>query len=72
MNESLSLLQQANNEIKSLRRQNELMSARLNMFDSIQLLLRTSLNYPNQGMSEDLCWKIDQHINDETIPKTEG
>lgn len=62
MKKENELLQEASNEIKSLRKQNELMGARLDMFDSMMLIFRTQPNYGSQGMSEDLVWKIDKHL----------
>lgn len=58
------LLKAASAEIKDLRRQNDLMKARLNMFDDMMLLIRTSPTYPSQGYSEDLAWAIDNHLHE--------
>jgi len=57
------LLQRAVTEINILRRQNELMSAKLEMFDKCVLLLHTSPNYPSQGMSPDLVWEIQKSLD---------
>lgn len=62
--EAAQLLKQANFEIRSLRRQNELMRARLDMFDSINAILHTTVARQNEGMSEDLCQKIDKFSDD--------
>lgn len=56
------MLQQAATEIKSLRRQNELMAARLEVFDKCMLLLHTPPAYPSQGMSPDLVWQIEKYV----------
>lgn len=47
MTNETELLKRASNEIKSLRSQNEIMSARLQMFDQMMLVFQT---YP-QGLS---------------------
>lgn len=59
----LVLLEHASNEIKHLRRQNELMSARLGMFDDMMRLLHSNLNYDNSGMmSPDWVYEIDKYL----------
>jgi len=62
MKEELQLLQQASNEIKHLRSKNELMKARLDMFDSVMSILHTEVAQKNQGMSPDLVFEIDKFI----------
>ena len=62
------LLQEAANEIKQLRRKNELMSARLDMFDSCMMMLKTAPFYPAYGGAEDLVYKIETHLQDTTKP----
>jgi hypothetical protein len=61
------LLQSAVSEIRRLRKANELMSARLTMFDDMILILKTEV--PRRGGSEtiDLCWEIENFI--EKIPQ---
>lgn len=61
------LLKESVNEITDLRRQNELMSARLQMFDSMMLMFNTAPNYGNRGMGEDLVWKINKHIESQSV-----
>jgi hypothetical protein len=57
------LLQQASSEIKALRRQNELMSARLEVFDSMMRLFHTSPNYGQGGMMHpDIVYEIDKYL----------
>jgi hypothetical protein len=58
MNTEQQLLTEATNEIKNLRKENELMKARLSMFDSIMMMLHTNPAYPGQGMSPDLVYTI--------------
>lgn len=69
MNEESQLLKSAIVEIKSLRSRNQLLTARVDMFDECMLLLRTNLNYQNQGMSEDLVWKMEKFIDSKSTPK---
>lgn len=57
------LLVEAVAEIKTLRRQNELMSARLNVFDSMMAVLHTSVERGSQCMSPDLVWKIERYLS---------
>lgn len=65
MNEQISLLKQAAEEITSLRRQNELMNTRLHMFDSMMRVFNVS---PGGGMScgmgEDIAWKINKYLEE--------
>ncbi len=63
MEEELKMLSEAANEIRSLRRQNELMSARLEVFDSMMTVLHTPIAVKSQGMSPDLVWKIEKFLN---------
>lgn len=54
------LLRAASGEIKSLRRANELMAARLEVFDSLMLMFNTSPNRSGGLMSPDLVYEIDK------------
>jgi hypothetical protein len=65
MEKENEMLQRAANEIKSLRSQNQLMSARLDMFDSIMAVLHTDVARKSQGMSPDLVWEIEKHLEKE-------
>lgn len=61
--ENLELLQRAQNEIKTLRSQNQLMAARLGVFDDMMMLLKTPAVYPPCGMmSPDVVYEIDKAI----------
>lgn len=62
MEKEQELLQQAANEIKNLRSQNQLMSARLEMFDSLMAVLHTDVARKQQGMSPDLVWEIEKFL----------
>lgn len=60
------LLQQAAQEIRNLRNQNQLMSARLDTFDSMMRLFHTSPNWGNGGaMSPDIVWEIESLLKDQ-------
>lgn len=63
------LLQRAATEIQSLRRQNEIINARLSTFDSIMQVLHAQLPSQNMGMSEDLVWEINKHLESESLTK---
>lgn len=68
MEQEIRLLKDASNEIKSLRSQNNLMAARLDMFDKCVLLLTANIQGRNQGMSPDLVWDIDNFVSEkETV-----
>lgn len=70
MTQERQMLQEAANEIKSLRRQNELMAARLEVFDKCMLLLHTPPAYQAQGgMHPDLVWKIEKHLDEQKSEK---
>lgn len=57
------LLQRASSEIKGLRSQNQLMAARLGVFDDMMMVLKTPAVYPGYGgMSPDIVYEIDKAI----------
>ncbi len=60
--EEIQMLKEATFEIKSLRRQNELMRARLDMFDAMNAILHTQVASRNEGMSPDLVWQIEKYV----------
>lgn len=62
MTQEQQMLQEAANEIKSLRRQNELMATRLEVFDKCMLLFHTPPAYPLQVMSPDLLFQIEKYL----------
>lgn len=59
------LLFEAAQEIKQLRSQNQLMAARLGVFDSMMSVLNAQVPHSQMGMSEDLVWKIERHLNEQ-------
>lgn len=67
MTDEQNLLQEAAGEITHLRSQNKLMSARLGMFDDVMTILTAQLRGSSVGMSEDVVWKIQNHLN--SLPK---
>lgn len=63
MKDELQMLREAANEIKNLRRHNELMSARLEVFDSMMAVLHTPIATKSQGVSPDLVWEIEKYLD---------
>lgn len=62
LKEATQLLESARQEITQLRQQNNIMGARLEMFDSVMLLFRTEPNFPRMGMSEDVNYRIEKFL----------
>lgn len=62
--EIINLLQQSKEEIKTLRGQNEILFAKVEVMEFFKLVFHTSPNYPSQGMSEDVVWKIEKYLRD--------
>ena len=63
MKDEIQMLKEAVIEIKILRRQNELMSARLDVFDSMMAVLHTPIATKSTGMSPDLVWEIEKFLD---------
>lgn len=63
MDNEIQLLKEAAIEIKMLRRQNEIMSARLGVFDDLMSMLNTSPAYKTQGMSPDVVYAIERAVS---------
>lgn len=62
MNEQ-QMLQSALSEINSLRKQNELMAARLEVFDTMMRLFHTQPNFGGGGlMHPDIAWEINKYL----------
>lgn len=68
MTREIELFNEAAFEIKSLRRQNEIMRARLDMFDAINAMLHTDVARQSQGMAPDVVYEIEKYLTDQ--PKT--
>ena len=63
MKEELQLLSEAICEINSLRRQSELMKARLDMFDSVNAILNTDISRKGYGETRpDIAKQIEKFI----------
>jgi len=64
--ENLQLLQRALGEIKALRNQNRLMSARLEMFDNMMCLLHSEpVKSSGQRMAHpDIAYELEKAIQD--------
>ena len=63
--ENLELLQRAKEEIIILRSQNQIMAARLGVFDDMMMLLKSSPVYPSYGaMHPDIVYEIDKAVGD--------
>jgi len=61
------LLKSAVSETRMLRNENKHMATRLDMFDKMWLLFTSSPNHQGQGMSPDLTWEIEKHIERSTL-----
>lgn len=61
LSEEISLLNQAASEIKMLMKQNELMRARLDMFDAMNAILHTQVATRSEGFTPDLVLQIEKH-----------
>lgn len=59
------LLQRAVSEIKSLRREREIMKAKLDMFDAVMSALHGKPAYQSEGaMAPDVVWEIEKALAD--------
>lgn len=56
------LLSEAAGEIRILRRENELLKAKVNTFDGMMLLIQTIPRYNDTGMFPDLVFAIESHL----------
>lgn len=62
MDTELLLLSEVSFEIKRLRKDNDIMRARLEMFDDMMLLFKTRPSDTGVSMSPDILYQIDKHI----------
>jgi hypothetical protein len=67
MTQEQDFLKRAAIEIRILRNQNQLMSARLEMFDSIMAVLHTDVAQKSQSMSPDITWEIDKLLDNQSL-----
>lgn len=56
------LLIESASEIRQLRKDNQVMAARLDMFDKMMALFNTPPHYAPLGMKEDVVYKLDKAI----------
>lgn len=63
MDETTKLLRNAAAEIRILRRQNEILSAKVEVMDAFMCVLHTTPARSSQGMTPDLAWSIDRHLD---------
>lgn len=62
MEKAIQLLKEATFEIERLRRQNEIMSARLEMFDAVNAILHTQIATKGYGTSPDIVKEINSFV----------
>ena len=62
MKQEIQLLQEALNTIQNLRRENEILIAKVSTFESMMLLFQTPPAYLNLGMSPDVTYEIKKFI----------
>lgn len=66
MSNETQMLQTAAMEIRTLRNQNQLMRARLDMFDTLMTVLHTEpARGAGVGMSPDVVWEIEKYLETE-------
>ncbi len=64
--ETQNLLQGAANEIRSLRKQNEHLQTRLQIYDDMISVFKGGERGGSMCMGEDIAWAIDQHLKSQT------
>jgi len=70
MSEIRHILNEARHEIIALRRRNEILGAKVEVFESMMCLLHTRPAEHNQPMSPDIAWQIEKAV--EAIDNSEG
>lgn len=58
-------METAIHEIRSLRRTNEILSAKVEVFDSMMQVLHTNPAIRGQGMSPDIAWQMEKHLTEQ-------
>ena len=58
------LLQRASFEIRNLRNANQIMAARLEVFDTMTAIFKTSPRNDGMGMAPDLVWEIERRLEE--------
>ena len=72
MNELIQTLKDAQDEIRELRRRNEILSAKVEVMDSIMCVLHTKPAERLQGAGIDVVYEMQKHISkleDDQKPK---
>lgn len=59
-----NLLEQARDEILHLRRDNEILRAKVEVMDLFACVLHTTAAGRSQGMAEDVAWRLQQKITE--------
>jgi sulfate adenylyltransferase subunit 1 (EFTu-like GTPase family) len=57
------LLNDSRHEILALRRENEILRAKVEVMDLFALVLNTTPNYRSQGMAIDVAWRLQKEID---------
>lgn len=60
MNPTIQILTEATHEIRSLRHQNEILRAKVEVMDLFACVLHTQPAQHVQGMSPDIAWQLEQ------------
>jgi len=72
MSELIETLKEAQHEINSLRRSNEILSAKVEVMESFMCVLHTSPAQHRQTLSPDVVFELQKHVaklEDEAKPK---
>ena len=72
MTELIETLRTAQHEIQSLRRQNEILAAKVEVMDGFMQVLRTTPAQRPQSFAPDIVFGLEQHVarlEDERTPK---
>lgn len=56
------LLREAAREIRSLRQRNEILSAKVEVIETIGLIARGCTGHQNHPMGVDVAWRLDQQV----------
>ena len=62
------LMTQAIDEIRTLRRENEILSAKVDVMDLFAMVLHTTPAHRSQGASVDIAWQMQKAIDAEPVP----
>jgi len=62
MNELIETLKEAQNEIRALRHQNEVLAAKVEVMDNFMCVLHTAPAVKTQGVGIDVTYELQKHI----------